>query len=221
MNAKNLVVNKRKKQNSQSNLKDVIDYEVIPKWTNYLKKKMLSNSRESYMTPRDDTIWKKIFRDCREFYRTLFKARFHNLDYKSCEEADRCSLVILNELGIDTIHLTPYEVRKVFYYFHQTRLHSSLHYAFLKNEPETEAYAVDVIENYKDSSKTLFLVDPICSKLFYFLFANYLQTYCSYLKPKYIGVVDSLLQELIDCYNDMESAKDLDKVVDILFRKDG
>lgn len=82
-NPKSLSANKRKKHNNHSNLRDAIEFDVIPKWINYLTKKMISTNRESYMTPRDDTIWKKIFRDCREFYRTLFKARFHNLDYKS------------------------------------------------------------------------------------------------------------------------------------------
>ena len=86
---------------------------------------------------------------------------------------------------------------KYFIFFHQTRLQSSLHYAFPKEGPETEIYAVDVIENYKDSSKTLFLVDPICSKLFYLLFANFLHIYSSYLKPKYIGVIDILLMRIV------------------------
>jgi hypothetical protein len=217
---KTISVNKRKRHNVYSHLKDVIECDVIHKWINYLSKKMQANKRESYMTPRDDTIWKKIFRDCREFYRTLFKARFHTLEYRACEEADKCSLIMLDELGIDASHLTPYEVRKIFYYFHQTRLHSSLHYAFPMTSPETETYAVDVIENYKDSSKILFLVDPICSKLFYFLFANYSQIYNSFLKPKYIGVIDKLVIDLIQCYDNMESIDDLDKVVDILFQTD-
>jgi hypothetical protein len=77
-----------------------------------------------------------------------------------------------------------------------------------------------VIENYKDSSKILFLVDPICSKLFYFVYANYSQIYNSFLKPKYIGVIDKMIIDLIQCYDNMESTNDLDKVVDILFQAD-
>ena len=96
----------------------------------YLRKKMLSNeNKETGVTPRDDTIWKKIFRDLREFYRILFKSRFHPLDYKTSEQADTWCKTLLEELGIDTKNLTPYNLRKTFYFFHQTRLNSSDHYS--------------------------------------------------------------------------------------------
>ena len=108
-------------------------------------------------------------------------------------------------------------MRKVFYFFHQTRLTKSLHYAFGNNEPDTQAYAVDVIENYKDWSKTIFLVDPICSKLFYILYSNYGESYNTFLKPKYLGIIDTMLRDLILCYKGMRSNRDIDKIVDVLF----
>lgn len=80
---------KRKQYSQYSSIRELIELEAIPQWVKYLKKKMVSNEeKETGITPRDDTIWKKIFRDLREFFRILFKARFHPLDYKSCEQAD-------------------------------------------------------------------------------------------------------------------------------------
>jgi hypothetical protein len=153
---------KRKFNSTPKNIREIIESKVVTKWVHYLKKKIdFSEARESGLAPRDDTIWKKIFRDCREFYRILFKFRFHPLDYKSPKEADKCTIIILKELGIDADHLEPYEIRKYFYFLHQTRLNSSDHYRSEFDEIEAVISATDVIEKYKDSYKALFLVDPI------------------------------------------------------------
>ena len=104
---------KRKMFSQWNNIQELIESEVIAQWAIYLKKKMLSNEdKETGITPRDDTIWKKVFRDLREFYRILFKARFHPLDYKTWEQADSCWKILLEELGINTKHLTSYDLRK-------------------------------------------------------------------------------------------------------------
>lgn len=80
---------KRKEYSQFDNLRELIEKDALPQWVKYLKKKMKNNEdKETGVTPRDDTIWKKIFRDLREFYRILFKSRFHPLDYKSGEQAD-------------------------------------------------------------------------------------------------------------------------------------
>ena len=49
---------------------------------------------------RSDAVWKKLFRDCREFFRILFKHRFHRMDYKSYLEKLNCIKVMSNELGL-------------------------------------------------------------------------------------------------------------------------
>lgn len=55
---------------------------VIPKWQKYLEMKSQRAHKNVSAKPRADTIWKKIIRDLREFYRILFRVRFHYLDYK-------------------------------------------------------------------------------------------------------------------------------------------
>jgi hypothetical protein len=183
---------RKRKQNSESGtLRNLIEAQVVPKWTDYLRKKMESNeAKESGVIPRDDTIWKKIFRDLREFYRILFKQRFHNLDYKTCEQADDCCILLLKELNIDTSGLEAYDIRKVFYFFHQTRLNSSDHYMSEYTETEGEIYAMDIIEKYKDSLKAMFMIDSVASKLFYTVFCNFDYIYNCFLKTKYKGIID-------------------------------
>ena len=63
-------------------IKELIEDKVLSQWVDYLKKKFVNEDKETGITPRSDTVWKKIFRDLREFFRILFKSRFHPLDYK-------------------------------------------------------------------------------------------------------------------------------------------
>ena len=165
---------KRKQISASETIKSLIEGQVMVKWTQYLRKKMNDNEgKETGVTPRDDTVWMKIFRDLREFYRILFKLRFHLLDYKTCEQADKCVIVLLNELGIETVHLEPYTVRKIFYFFHQTRLNSSDHYMMEHTDKEGEVCSMEIIEKYKDSYKAMFMIDPISMRLFYIVFHNF------------------------------------------------
>eukprot|EP00345_Euplotes_harpa_P004508 CAMPEP_0168332646 /NCGR_PEP_ID=MMETSP0213-20121227/9088_1 /TAXON_ID=151035 /ORGANISM="Euplotes harpa, Strain FSP1.4" /LENGTH=324 /DNA_ID=CAMNT_0008336723 /DNA_START=263 /DNA_END=1238 /DNA_ORIENTATION=- len=209
---------KRKQFSAYANIRELIEQEVVPQWTKYLKKKMLNNEdKETGITPRDDTIWKKIFRDLREFFRILFKARFHPLDYKSCEQADGCTKILLEEIGVVTSNIKPYELRKIFYFFHQTRLNSSDHYSSDYVEKEGEMFAMDIVEKYKDSLKALFMVDPISSKLFYFLYYNFDYIYYSYLKEKYKGLIDSVIMKTLECYEKIESKESYVSVIKSIF----
>jgi len=209
---------KRKQLSEFNNLKELIELEALPQWIKYLKKKMHSNEdKETGITPRDDTVWKKIFRDLREFFRILFKVRFHPLDYKSCEQADKCCKILLNEFGINTENLKEYEIRKIFYFFHQTRLNSSDHYMSEYIEKEGEIYAMDIIEKYKDSLKALFMVDNVSSKLFYIVYFNFDYVYYQFLKPKYKGIIDVIITNSLECYEEMTNIGDLPKIVETIF----
>jgi len=75
---------KRVPVNSASNMHELIHDYVLPKWKIYLKEKAERRVAKSLL-PRSDTIWKKILRDLREFYRLLFRNRFHHLEFKDEE----------------------------------------------------------------------------------------------------------------------------------------
>jgi hypothetical protein len=190
---------KRLQTSNKLNLRQMIESQVIPQWVAYLKRKMDASEGESANTGlREDTVWKKIFRDLREFFRILFRQRFHPLDYKTCKQADRCTTVLLNELGVSTDHLTSYEVRKAFYFMHQTRLSSSDHYISEYVEGEDEIFALDIIEKYGDSIKTLFMIDSISSKLFYTVFYNFDYLYYTFMKPKYKLAVSKVISRFLN-----------------------
>ena len=191
-------------------IKELIEDKVLSQWADYLKKKFVNEDKETGITPRSDTVWKKIFRDLREFFRILFKSRFHPLDYKTGEQADKWCIVLLNELGIETDHLNKYQIRKIFYFFHQTRLNSSDRYASEHFEKEGEICNMDIIEKYKDSIKESFLVDRVSSKLFYTVYYNFDYIYNWFLKHKYKGIVDKIIA---NCLKSYDEGSDIRKII--------
>lgn len=72
---------KRNRISEASTMDELIKHSVLPKWKEYLRYK---SERGVANTPkaRSDTIWKKMLRDVREFFRILFRNRFHYLDFK-------------------------------------------------------------------------------------------------------------------------------------------
>lgn len=90
---------KRAKVNNASCMLDLIRNYAIPKWKKYLRFKS-EKSGPAVVVPRCDTVWKKILRDVREFFRILFRVRFHPLEFKNTEGAKNCVKILFEELGI-------------------------------------------------------------------------------------------------------------------------
>jgi hypothetical protein len=79
---------KRNKISNALSIAELIQERVVPKWKDYLRYK---SERGVSNTPkaRSDTIWKKMLRDVREFFRILFRNRFHYLEFKDQKNAYR------------------------------------------------------------------------------------------------------------------------------------
>ena len=74
--------------NQAESIYDLIYNYALPKWKKYLQFKSergITNTNKA----RPDTLWKKILRDVREFFRILFRKRFHYLDFKDFKGATR------------------------------------------------------------------------------------------------------------------------------------
>lgn len=141
--------------------------------------------------PRRDTFRKKILRDMREFYRILFRKRFHISEYKSVPDIQKCLRVFFDELGLPLSEeeLNDYQL---FRYVHQTH-----QYTTKKIKPSKEALHGDspfkVSEKYNDSNFKKFMKHPLPSRLFYFCFNNYLQYYYPTIKADYREEVMSVV----------------------------
>ena len=133
-----------------SNMYDLINENVIPKWKYYLKSKS-ERHVDSEIKPRADTIWKKILRDVREFYRILFRNRFHHLEFKDSQKAYECLNNMFDEIGISLQDKHKNSI-KLFRYVHQSHKSRS-------NEKELEDSPFEVIEKYNEAYRKSFMTD--------------------------------------------------------------
>lgn len=102
------------------NMNELIHKFVVPEWEAYLVDKKSKEDFSKNITIRSDAVWKKILRDCREFFRILFKNRFHRMDYQSDADKVKCIVFLLKELGfpefLDTNIIYSYS------FFHQIHM---------------------------------------------------------------------------------------------------
>mmetsp|Transcript_20051 Transcript_20051/g.17740 ORF Transcript_20051/g.17740 Transcript_20051/m.17740 type:complete len:135 (+) Transcript_20051:228-632(+) len=91
LNKKKILKSKGRKRipvNYATNMDELIKMYVLPKWKEYLRVKAEGKVANT-PKPRSDTVWKKMLRDVREFFRILFRCRFHYLEYKDDEGAQQ------------------------------------------------------------------------------------------------------------------------------------
>lgn len=179
---------------------------VIPLWKHSLKSK--ANRKEpTTLKARSDTIWKKILRDVREFYRLLFRWRFHYLEYHNEEGALKCAKVLFEELNIP-LQFDEEQLHEVFEYLHQSHK-----IRFFGSDAATGWETVlNVIEKYNEHTRSLFMKDDFGARLVYFVFKNFLREYCLLVKPRYQKEITEKVCMLLNCYRKMRSYGDLDKI---------
>ena len=158
---------------------ELIQNEILSKWKHYLKEKAERRVALSKV-PRSDTIWKKILRDWREFYRLLFKGRFHHLDYNDEESARKCIITLFRELNI-SLDESCCQYRSIFDFLNQSQKNK-----FFQDEKSLLSKCpYEAIDKYNKDYKKLFLTDDFCSRMFYFVFQNFWGEYCSQVKERY------------------------------------
>lgn len=196
------------------NIYEMITNHVVPKWQQYLSFKSAKADNSKIIQPRGDTIWKKILRDVREFYRILFRVRFHYLDFKDRKGALKCTEILFEELGIP-LEEEYKEDMKLFTYLHQS--HRLTNQKLVKNEDSFNGVSpFEVIEKFNDSSRKTFMSDTVGSRLFYFVFSNFLENYCPFINKKYAKRVVTLICLLLRCYRKMEDNSHLKRIYFLL-----
>ena len=163
---------------------------------------------------RRDTVWKKLLRDVREFYRILFRVRFHYLDFKDDKGAFKWIDLMFEELGFEVPEIYKNN-RKLFQYIHQS--HKMTNKRIFDDQFEDEnVNPFEVIEKFNDISRKLFMSDIMGSRLFYFVFNNFLDEYVKYLSPKYRIRAITVIWLILRCYNKMTDLRHLKRVCFLL-----
>ena len=183
---------------------DIIYGYVLPRWIKHLKLKS-ERSINTQQKPRPDTLWKKILRDVREFFRILFRVRFHFLDYRDAKGAALWVQVLFNELGIP---LTEEEINdhNLFKFVHQC------HKSTLDPFKKAHNWPYDAIEKFNELYKKLFMTNFTCSRLLYFVYQNFLEEYCIQVKEKYRKEVVTMIWMILNWYNRMSSCHHIKRI---------
>lgn len=202
----NQCVRGRKRTNilkKATTIKELISELVFPEWQEYLVDKRNKENSSKYTGVRSDAVWKKIMRDWREFFRIMFKHRFHRMDYQDHDQKMKCITTLISELGFPV-----FEEDNVIYSFnflHQIHLSekNKAKYGRILSE---HSCGFDALNRYTNENRTMFLEDPLCLRLLYFLYKNFREFYCSLLstniKEKVEECIDYVLRHSEELEND-------------------
>ena len=145
-------------------------------------------------------------RDCREFYRILFKNRFHRMDYQEHDEKIKWIQTLIQELGFPGFC----EDNLIYSYnfFHQIHLSekNKAKYDDILSESLT---GFDALTRYTNQSRTMFLEDPLCSRLLYFLYRNFQEVYNELLSKNIKDKVQECIDYVLGLYDKLESEDDV------------
>ncbi|CAI2374145.1 unnamed protein product [Moneuplotes crassus] len=181
-----------------SSIVQLIEEIIIPEWQSYLIEKRDKENVSKHFCLRSDAVWKKLFRDCREFFRILFKHRFHRMDYQTCEAKLSCIKILTEELGFPLF--ADDNLIFFFQFFHQIHL-SEKNKAKYKDILTENPIGVEALNRYTNQSRTLFLKDPMCSRLLYFVYQNYKELYSTFLSMNIKLKVEECITYFLDQYN--------------------
>uniref|UniRef100_A0A7S3NEZ9 Uncharacterized protein n=1 Tax=Euplotes harpa TaxID=151035 RepID=A0A7S3NEZ9_9SPIT len=155
-------------------------------------------------------MWKKILRDVREFFRILFRHRFHHLEFKDREGAISCAQHLLDELGIYHSERLM-EDYNIFCFMHQTHRYTASK-LFIISNANRKFSPFEILENYNENNLKVFLKHPVCSRMFYFVFANFGQHYHSLVKAEYRGQVLTMISCMMNCFQKMRQHSHVSRV---------
>ena len=218
------------KEQENLSIYEIIENKVIPKWKEYIISKTNRKSASLSAKPRIDTFKKKILRDVREFFRILFRVRFHYLQHKNLEGIQTWTQKFFEEL-----HLNPTEDDledfHLFRYIHQTHLCTSL--KVMDKGSTLDQSPFKVIDSYNEGSYIKFLSHPLCAKMFYFVLSSFKHIYYPLVfasgmqKPQLEEEVKfklwqkerenkmkilEIVSMLLNCYRKMKNEGEMDRI---------
>ena len=177
---------------------------VLPRWENYLRLKS-ERSVDTQVKPRQDTLWKKIFRDVREFFRILFRLRFHYLEFKDSKGEIIWIQTFFDDLGIPITEKEACD-NSLFRFLHQTHKTKSNDYYKLEQSP------FESIEKFNEIYKRWFMTNFTCARMFCFVFQSFLKEYSVRIKPRYKKDVLTMIWMALNCYKRMNSCHHIKRI---------
>lgn len=178
-----------------NNMYETLRLHVLPRWSKYLMTKSNKVNTSSCGGVRHDAVWKRLIRDVREFFRILFRVRFHYLDFKDHVGAHKCVELMFSELGI-SVSVNYRNDPHLFTFIHQS--HKLTAKKMFKSAQDS---VFDVLERFNLRNCKSFWKDGLASKLIYFVFQNFHDEFVKTLDKKYAASIMEVLNEHFSSYD--------------------
>jgi hypothetical protein len=176
---------------SAINFSQLLDDVVIPKWTDILKKKTFREG-EPIGHVTDEYIWIKVLRDMRDFYRMIFKSRFHRSEKREDSNRDILVKIFMEELGITGISMV--NTIAIFDFLYKAHYKARNTDEGTKFREMINTTPMRIYYYYSESIRNNFLHDDICSRLLYYFLVNFGETYLSCIQKNLAESVREIIR---------------------------
>lgn len=168
--------------------KELFRDKIIPEWTRLLEEQRIKEKEENkHADNRTDTVGKKVMRDCRKFYRVLWKHRFGHVANMDDRVKQQCVKTLLIEIGINPKYVDLDPKRYILFFDRQsmpTRGRVARNEACLKDFPP-----LAVLQGYSVTKRDNFLTHPVFGTLYILLYYTFFSHYINETKEEFKEVV--------------------------------
>lgn len=172
------------------NFEDLLANIVVPKWTSILAKKT-KREGEPIGQVTDEYLWIKVLRDMRDFYRIIFKSRFHRSEKREDSNRDLLVKIFLEELGMTEISFINSVSTFDFLYKAHYKARSTDEGKIFKDV--INATPMRIYYYYSETVRENFLQDDLCSRLLYYFLINFGETYLSCIQKNLRSGIESII----------------------------
>ena len=176
-----------------------IQNEFIPKWRFNLSKISLKQRELCISQKRPNFMWKEFLKDLRNFYRLMFRLRFHRSDKRSDDNSSMIVETILKEIGISVKGYDNFD--DVFQFFYKVHYNQRKGVEKCSEKPSLSRSSFKVFEEYSDENREMFLDDYLGSRLAYYFIINYGQTYLSKMGGQFKKQVNKIMKSIEGRYS--------------------
>lgn len=179
------------------NFAELLNSIVLPKWSDILQKKTRREG-EPIGQVTEEYLWIKVLRDMRDFYRIIFKSRFHRSEKREDSNRDILVKIFLEELGITDI--TNINTISVFDFLYKAHYKARSTNEGNKFKEIINSTPMRIYYYYSEGSRNQFLRDDLCSRLLYYFLANFGETYLNCIQKNLRKGVTEVINFVMNTY---------------------
>ena len=185
---------KRVNWTHSSNMWQFIQNEFLPSWRYTLNKISMRQRELCINQKRPNFLWREFLKDLRNFYRLMFRLRFHRSDKRSDDNSSMIVETILKEIGISLKGYDNFE--DAFQFFYKVHYNQRKGVEDFVELPTLLNSSFRVFESYSDENRDVFINDYLGSRLIYYFIVNFGEVYLSKMRGQFKDQVNAIMKEL-------------------------